>query len=66
MKDNETGLLYAYGDVNDLASKIVALLTDRQLRDRLTKGAIEWARQFDWEIAAQQTVELLKRRIGQA
>ena len=63
VKDNETGLLYTYGDVKDLSSKIQMVLTDFQLRDRLTRGAIEWAKQFDWEIAAKQTVELLKRRV---
>ena len=66
VKDKETGLLYSYGDVNDLASKILTLLTDRPMLDRLTKGAIQWSRQFDWEIAARQTVELLKQRAGKA
>jgi glycosyltransferase involved in cell wall biosynthesis len=64
VKDNETGLLYTYGDVNDLSSKILTLLTSHQLRDRLTKGAIEWAKLFDWEIAAKQTIELLEKRLG--
>ena len=66
VRDNETGLLYTYGDVNDLASKILTVLTDQQLRDRLTGCAIEWAKKFDWEVAAQQTIELLKRRVRQA
>jgi glycosyltransferase involved in cell wall biosynthesis len=66
VKDNETGLLYTYGDVNDLSSKIFTLLTDHQLRDRLTDGAIEWAKLFDWEIAAKQTIELLEKRLRQA
>ncbi len=63
VKDGETGLLYEYGNVNDLYSKILTLLTNRQLRERLTNGAIQWARQFDWEIAAKQTIELLERRL---
>ena len=63
VKDNETGLLYAYGDIDDLAVKIRQLLADHQLRERLTRNAIEWAKGFDWDIAAQQTVELLQRRV---
>lgn len=63
VKDNETGLLYEYGDVRDLSSKILELLKDAQLLQRLTNGAIEWAKQFDWEVAAKQTEELLKRRV---
>lgn len=66
VKDNETGLLYTYGDVNDLSSKILTLLTSHQLRDRLTKGAIEWAKLFDWEIAARHTIGLLEKRLWQA
>ena len=62
VKDNETGLLYTYGDMNDLSSKIQTLLTDHQLRERLTRGAIEWAGEFDWEIAANRTIELLKKK----
>jgi glycosyltransferase involved in cell wall biosynthesis len=64
VRDNETGLLYTYGDVNDLSSKIRMLLTDHQLRERLTQGAIEWSKEFDWEIAARQTIEFLKKRVG--
>lgn len=64
VKDDETGLLYRYGDVNDLVAKILRLLTDEQLRERLTKAAVQWARQFDWDIAARQTIELLNRRAG--
>lgn len=63
VKDGETGLLYAYGDVKDLSSKILTLLADHQLRDRLTRAAVEWARLFDWEIAAKQTLELLSQRV---
>ncbi len=64
VKDNETGLLYPYGDVHDLSAKILSLLTDHQLRNRLTTGAIAWAKEFDWEIAAKQTMELLEKRVG--
>ncbi len=64
VKDNETGLLYPYGDVRDLSAKILSLLTDHQLRTRLTAGAIAWAKEFDWEIAAEQTMELLEKRVG--
>ena len=66
VRDNETGLLYTYGDVGDLSSKIKSLLTDQNLRTRLTLRAVEWSRQFDWEIAARQTMELLTKRVNKA
>jgi glycosyltransferase involved in cell wall biosynthesis len=63
VKDSQTGLLYTYGDVSDLASKILTLLTDHQLRERLTSGAIKWAKLFDWELASTLTIELLKKKV---
>ncbi len=63
VQDGETGLLYTFGDVHDLAKKLVWLLTDEALRDQLSKNAITWAQRFDWERAAEETLSLLKRRI---
>ena len=63
VQDAETGLLYSYGNVDELAEKIGQLLTDEELRKRLTKNAIEWAKRFDWGRAAAETVDLLKRRV---
>ncbi len=64
VRDGDTGLLYEYGNVNDLAEKIVQILTDEQLRQRLTVNAIEWAKRFDWDRAAEETIELLQRRVS--
>jgi len=62
VRDGETGLLYRFGDVPDLAGKITRLLTDERLRQTLTQNAIEWSKKFDWEKAAQETLLLLKNR----
>jgi len=62
VRDGETGLLYRFGDVADLAGKITRLLTDERLRQTLTQNAIEWSKKFDWEKAAQETLLLLKNR----
>lgn len=63
VQDSETGLLYTYGDVDDLAKKMVQILTDEELRKRLTKNAIEWAKRFDWGRAAAETITLLTFRM---
>jgi glycosyltransferase involved in cell wall biosynthesis len=60
VQDGETGLLYTFGDVADLSHKMIRLLTDHELRNRL--NAIAWATRFDWERAAEQTIGLLKHR----
>jgi len=64
VKNQETGLLYRFGDIRDLSEKIILMLTDHQLRERLTANAIEWAKAFDWDVAAKQTLALLEERIA--
>ena len=62
VKNNDTGLLYTYGDVQGLAGKILLLLNDEALRKRLAEAAVRWAMTFDWDVAAKRTVQLLQRR----
>ncbi len=64
VKDGETGLLYRHGDVEDLAGKIRKLLDDTALRAGLSANAVAWAGQFNWEDAATQTIEVLRRHAG--
>ncbi len=66
VQDGKTGLLYRYGDVADLASKIRLLLGDADLRERLSAGALAWAALFSWDEAARRTIEVLQRRISES
>jgi glycosyltransferase involved in cell wall biosynthesis len=66
VRDGETGLLYTFGDIADLSSKIAMLLNDQALRERLAANALTWAGTFDWEIAAHRTLTLLTARITSA
>ncbi|HXG01223.1 MAG TPA: glycosyltransferase family 4 protein, partial [Bacteroidota bacterium] len=63
VRDGETGLLYTFGNVRDLSEKLVRILTDETLRNRLAANAVEWSKQFDWEKAARTTLELLTKRL---
>ena len=63
VKDNETGLLYRYGDIDDLASKMSKMLHDEPLRNRLAASAYQWANTFDWDHAAERTFVLLEQRV---
>ncbi len=51
-RDGVNGLMYDYGDVPALAGKLEQLLTDEALRARLGQQAIEWAKQWTWDGAA--------------
>lgn len=64
VRENETGLFYTYGDVEDLIQKLLLLLRDEALRNRLSLNALEWGKRFDWDDSAMKTVKLLEQRIG--
>jgi glycosyltransferase involved in cell wall biosynthesis len=63
VRDDETGLLYRYGDIDDLTAKTARLLDDGALRARLEGEAFRWASTFDWDNAARETLALLERRV---
>lgn len=63
--DEETGLLYEYGNVVELAGKIESLLRDRSRRDRMAEKAVAWARKFSWDDAADRMLSLIKLTIKQ-
>jgi glycosyltransferase involved in cell wall biosynthesis len=59
--DGETGLLFPYCDHAALAKHLIAILSDENLREKLTKSALIWAQSFTWEKAAQETMEVVDR-----
>jgi len=64
--DGETGLLYDYANVEQLAEKISLLLRDQQLRKRLSDNALEWSKRFRWEDSARKTLEVLEQAVVSA
>ena len=59
--DEKTGLLYEYGNIEQLAEKILLILRDDNLRERLREGAIAWARSFDWDESAEKMLRVLEK-----
>lgn len=47
--NGKTGFLVPYGEPKILAKKIVEVLKNDDLRDKLSKHAIRWARNFGWD-----------------
>ncbi len=58
--DGDTGLLYEYGNVEQIAEKVSLVLRDDHLRMRLKASAVEWAGRFTWEHSADRMEEMLK------
>ncbi|UCD63345.1 MAG: glycosyltransferase family 4 protein [Candidatus Zixiibacteriota bacterium] len=63
--DGETGLLYEQGDIEMMADKLLAILTDEALRKRLEAGGLKWAETFNWDRAAVEFEKLLLDVLGQ-
>ncbi len=58
-RNDQTGLLYPYGDIAALTDRIRRMINDSDLRQRLAMGALEWAGRFSWDRAAEQTESIL-------
>jgi glycosyltransferase involved in cell wall biosynthesis len=58
--DGETGLLAEYGNVQDLAQKIIKILSDENLREKLSENALSFSYNFDWDKTAEQTEKYLE------
>lgn len=55
VRDGETGLLVAAGDVNALRAVVLTLMKDAELRERLAANGLEFARRHsDWNGMEQQ------------
>jgi len=64
VKDSKTGFLYEYGNIDQLADKLLLILKDQSLRKKLEQGALEWAERFNWDHAATQFESLLQEIVG--
>lgn len=59
VQNPHTGYLVPYGDEEMLAGRIIDLLEQPELREEMSKNAILWAKNFDWELSADKTLELI-------
>ncbi len=59
VQNPHTGYLVPYGDLEALAGRITELLEQPKLREEMSKNAIAWAKNFDWEISSQKTLPLI-------
>jgi glycosyltransferase involved in cell wall biosynthesis len=60
VRDGESGFLYPYGEIGELAGHLVALLQDRTLRERMGESARHWAGSFTWEDSAHKALEIIR------
>ena len=58
VKDGETGFHVPAADPEALAGRLIELMEDSELRDKLGNQASEYAKGFTWSIVADQILEL--------
>lgn len=49
VKDGVSGLLYEYGNIEQLAEKILYLLKNKEKLKKMENDSIKWAKNFDWD-----------------
>lgn len=59
IQQGKTGLLAKNAD--DLIVKICNVLTDKSLRDKLSKNASQWAQSFSWDRSAKESLRILEK-----
>ncbi|MBD3290050.1 glycosyltransferase [candidate division KSB1 bacterium] len=62
--DKKTGLLYEYGNIEQLASQMILLIENQQLRETLSENSLEWAKKFSWDRSAEKMLHLLEKTIS--
>lgn len=65
VKDGETGLLYRFGDIADLARKIELLLDNKREQARMGRAGLAWAKRFSWDTAAAKMEALIERSVNE-
>jgi glycosyltransferase involved in cell wall biosynthesis len=64
VRDGVTGFLVPHGDIAALAGKLELVLTDSNLRARLGREALDWARSFNWDRTASDALDVLRGAAG--
>jgi len=60
---DKSGLLYEYGNVEQLFGCLIKILSDHDYRSKLTQGGLDWAKNFSWDQVAEKTLELIERTV---
>ena len=65
VEDGKTGLLFECGNVEDLAEKVIILLREKEMREKMGEAGRKRAKEFTWDKIADKTVKLYKAIISE-
>ncbi|MBU5689300.1 MAG: glycosyltransferase family 4 protein [Candidatus Aenigmarchaeota archaeon] len=61
IKHNQTGILVKEdGNIQKLAEAIMMVLKDKKLRQKLSKNALEYSKQFSWDKSADEFLDIIE------
>jgi glycosyltransferase involved in cell wall biosynthesis len=61
--DGETGTLYDYGNLNQLAEAVIDLIQNKNKRSTYETNALTWAQRWDWDDSAQKAISIIENII---
>lgn len=64
IQNNKTGVLSKDLSLEELASKVQLLLSDKEKYDKMCKDAVLWSKKFTWERSVRESSELIRRVAG--
>ncbi len=64
VSNGHSGLLYEYGNIEQLADIIKKVISDNTYRELLSNGAVEWANKFSWDESAEKMLEICNEVIA--
>ena len=66
VRPGRTGYLVTHSDVAAWAAPMARLLRDDAVFAELSRGALEWAREFDWDARADHMMTIVERAVAEA
>jgi glycosyltransferase involved in cell wall biosynthesis/O-antigen/teichoic acid export membrane protein len=62
VREGYSGFLVPYGDEQALAAGLARLITDQPTWNQMSRNALEWAQNFDWNTIARRFWNVVERR----
>jgi glycosyltransferase involved in cell wall biosynthesis len=59
--DEQTGFLYDYGNIEQLAQKIELLLDNISLNRHMAEAGIDWAKKFSWDNCTRDMMKIIEK-----
>ncbi|MBM2818066.1 MAG: glycosyl transferase family 2 [Parcubacteria group bacterium] len=63
VKDGETGYLVPRGDRDAFSEKIIRMLLDKELRERMGREGICWAKNFEWSKTSEMFLSVISQNL---